>query len=261
MRIKVTLEPTRQEFTLPVNYMYPLSAVVYKIFSSGSEEVAKWLHEEGFKDSSGKNLKLFNFSQLKFEKYQIQQDSIRCYGNCSFVMSSPVETELIETFVQGIFRCQEISIGNRKYSSYFRIKEVEIQKPMEFSNECIFRTMTPITVSTIGIHNEKPSIHYIFPNEEAFTEGIVKNLLKKYKMVKGSDYTGELNVAVLNPDNTRSKLITIKESTAEETKVKGFLIDINVNAEPLMMQVLYNCGVGEKNSGGWGMLTLLSKGD
>ncbi len=254
MRIKVTLEPTRQEFTLPINYMYPLSAVVYKIFSSGSEEVAKWLHEEGFKDSTGKNLKLFNFAQLSFEKYQIQQDSIRCFGNCSFIMSSPIETELIETFVQGIFRQQEISIGNRTYSSEFRIKEVEIQKPIEFTSECIFRTITPITVSTMIELHGKPSIYYYRPNENGFTEAIRNNLIKKYNMVYGREYDGILEISLPDMENSKSKLIHIKEGTKEETKVKGFLCELDIVAEPDMMKVAYYCGLGEKNSMGFGMI-------
>jgi CRISPR-associated endoribonuclease Cas6 len=257
MRLKVVLEPEKTGYQLPLNYMYPLSAVVYRIFSAGSEEVANRLHNIGYINSHGKGMKLFHFSFLKFERYEKYSEHFKCFGQASFVFSAPVETELIDTFVSGIFNCQEIIIGNRQFVSHFRMKQVEVLKPYEFTNEETFRAITPITVSTMIEMNGKLQPYYIIANEPDYVPALKQNLLEKYEILYGRKFNGELDITLLNPDKAKSKLLWAKEGTKAETKVRGFLLDFKINSTPEMMQIIYNCGIGEKGSMGFGMVEVM----
>ena len=256
MRLEILFEPKANEYILPVNYLYPLSAVVYKIFAAGSESIAKWLHEKGFTDNTGKNLKLFNFSKLVFEKYSINTEFIKCRGNCSFIFSTPVETKLAETFISGIFNLQSFQIGNSRYQSEFVIKGIEIRKPPEFSDEHVFKLITPVSVSTMIEINNKKQIYYFRPEDKSFTEAIRKNLIKKYEMLYRKQYTGNLELALPVGVGYKSKLIHIKEGTPDETRIKGFLTTISIKGEPEIMEVAYYCGIGERNSLGFGMVEI-----
>jgi CRISPR-associated endoribonuclease Cas6 len=257
MRLKISLESVRNEYKLPINYQYPLSAVVYKIFAAGSEQIAEWLHEKGFTDGTGKNLKLFNYSNLLFDWYKINTDSISYKGNCSFLFSTPIETELAEIFVNGLFKLSSFKIGNSKYQNEFSIKSVEMQRMPEFSNEHIFRTLSPVTVSTIIEVNDEKKIYYYRPEDKGFTEAIKSNLIKKYEMVYLKPYTGNLDISIVDGTKPRNKLITIKEGTPEETKIKAFLISLLIKAEPEIMKTAYLCGIGEKGSMGFGMMEII----
>ncbi|TAL66717.1 MAG: CRISPR-associated endoribonuclease Cas6 [Bacteroidetes bacterium] len=258
MRINISLESAKDEYKLPINYLYPLSAVVYKIFATGSESIAKWLHEKGFSDKSGRNLKLFNFSNLVFGKYQINPDFIRCMGSCSFIFSSPIETELIQTFINGIINLQSFQIGNKKYQSEFRISGIQLEKPPQFDDEQIFKTKSPISVSTIIEIKGEKKIYYYRPEDSGFTEAIQKNLIKKYEMIYQKTYNGTIEVSIPKGATPKSKLITIKEGSIEETKIKAFLTTISIKAEPDIMKTAYYCGLGERNSLGFGMLELFN---
>lgn len=51
MRFKINLIQTQNNYSrrLSLNYQYELSAATYRILSSGNEEFAEWLHENGFR--------------------------------------------------------------------------------------------------------------------------------------------------------------------------------------------------------------------
>ena len=77
MRFELTLSANFKACgrRLPINYMYELSAAVYRILASGSEKYAEWLHENGFQLENGKAFKLVTFSRLYPEKYRILRQS------------------------------------------------------------------------------------------------------------------------------------------------------------------------------------------
>jgi CRISPR-associated endoribonuclease Cas6 len=50
------------------------------------------------------------------------------------------------------------------------------------------------------------------------------------------------------------KLITLKEGRSDETKIKGTLAPFRLRAPRELMEVGYECGFGEKNSMGFGMV-------
>ena len=58
----------------------------------------------------------------------------------------------------------------------------------------------------------------------------------------------------------RSKLITIKQGTPEETKVKGYLYEFTVEGPPELIRMGYYAGFGEKNSLGFGCVEIISEG-
>lgn len=261
MRLKIHLETLKPSYFLPINYMYPLSAAVYKIFSAGSEEVGKWLHQDGFRDDSGKPHKLFNFSHIEFEKYFIKSDSILGYGDCYFIVSSPIETELIETFVNGVLRVHNIFIGNHKYSNLFRIKQVEILKTVQFKSNTYYRTLTPITISTMLEIDGKIKIHYYRPDESGFIPAIINNVKKKYHLLNKKYNNVDFDIKVSNIDSVKSKLITIKEGSLEQTKVKAFNLKMNIITEPEIHKLLYYSGIGEKTSMGFGMLDIVENNE
>jgi len=88
------------------------------------------------------------------------------------------------------------------------------------------------------------------------------NLCRKYEALFGSrldagrahfrftldqDYADRKNGKI-------QKLITIKEGRPDETKVKGLLAPFRLEAPVELMEIGYECGFGERNSQGFGMV-------
>lgn len=56
------------------------------------------------------------------------------------------------------------------------------------------------------------------------------------------------------------KLVAIKEGRPDETLVKGTLSPFRLEAPPELQEIGYECGFGEKNSQGFGMVKVDYRG-
>lgn len=66
MRFLIKLFALNYPAVLPLNYQYPLSAVIYKILRRADQEYASFLHETGYRAANSlKSFKLFTFSDIK----------------------------------------------------------------------------------------------------------------------------------------------------------------------------------------------------
>jgi len=89
-----------------------------------------------------------------------------------------------------------------------------------------------------------------------------KNLLAKYEIIFGRLPEDDRLEFVIDADYLArrggpekvSKLITIKEGTAEETRIKAFECPFTLTGNPELMGVAWECGVGDHNSMGCGMV-------
>src|SRR5690554_4883241 len=129
MRFKIILHKISGN-QIPINYQYPLSAVIYKILAKGNTEYAQFLHETGY----GKGFKLLSFSQLnvpfrieRFDKIEGigKKDRMRLLGDeASFQIAFHLP-QAMENFVKGLFQSEQIDIADKKSKVSFSVKSVE----------------------------------------------------------------------------------------------------------------------------------------
>lgn len=253
MRLKIFLDPENNHFVLPINYHYQLSSAIYKIFRNGSREVASWLHDFGYKDEKGRTLKLFNFSNLHFDRYTLEKNLINCFGATTLVFSSPLETKLVKVFIDGIFKEPLVRLRFQYGTLNFRIKTIEIQEDLLTNDIQTYSLISPATISVQSNSNGKKRIKYLNPSDEEFSFRLSNNLKKKFKILNNIEYNGDILINI-NSNNIKSKLITIKEGSPQEIKVKGYLFDFQMKAQQEIHRIAYFCGIGEKNSLGFGMI-------
>lgn len=261
MRLKIILKPIDLNYEIPSHYQYPLSAAIYKIFNSSSDEFSDFLHNQGYIAPNGKPYKLFNFSNLVLKNFKISYGVIYGSGNIHFYFSTPLKDSILEHLIRGFMVTNFITISNNAISSKFKvIKVIKIKEP-SFSNYMYFKALTPITVSEIKLYNGKNSVYYIKAFEDNFDNCIKNNLLNKFELIHKNPYEGTLQVETdknfIESHNERSysKLIKIKENKANEMSIKGFTVPLMIRAEnPEIIKTAYDTGIGEKNSLGFGML-------
>jgi CRISPR-associated endoribonuclease Cas6 len=82
--------------------------------------------------------------------------------------------------------------------------------------------------------------------------------MHKYEAFYGKQYVGNLNFAfrVLNGD-PKPVLIRIKTGTLEETRIKGYMCRFVIGLPEVLMKLMYESGIGEKGSLGFGMVKLI----
>lgn len=268
MRIKLTIQPIEPKCIIPINYQYPLSAAIYSILNSSSPEYAEFLHEKGYISPNGKPLKLFTFSRIWCPAIKRIDATlvIKHRSNCYFQIASPMLEDFVQNFVIGLFQQQQIEIGSPHAIGRFVIAQVETLPEPEFKSEMKFRCLSPIVASAKHEHKGKETTYYIRPDDPQLDDAIRKNLIQKYNTIFQHPPGNDLLNILLDEQYVQrkggfdkiSKLITFKEGDErDETRVKSFLCPLALKGSIELMRTAYDCGIGEKNSQGFGMIEVV----
>lgn len=254
MTIELNLEPETYNYQIPLNYQYPLSAAIYKLIATSSQEFANWLHEIGYKSGKGKPYKMFTFSKLntnQINKDYLAKNILKSDGNLRFYFASPVNDKIILNFIQGAMQNGKIKIGAVDLpQTEFTIKSINMLPIITYENTHIYRTISPICVSNFN----KGKVEYIFPNNEQIEAKLVNNLKEKYKILYEKDFNQNLQVEIIDKSQFKQKNIIIKENTESQGRIKAFETHIRINTTAEMHKIAQECGIGERNSMGFGMI-------
>lgn len=264
MRLKLTLQPDTNRPAVPVNYQYPLSAAIYKILAQASPDYAAWLHNHGYRSPAERLLKLFTFSKLNLPSVDFVKGALVARDDrpWQLLVSSPMADDFVQHFVLGLFQNQKLEIGGKGAVGRFLIEQVEALAPPVFVSPMRFMTLSPIVVSTKREHKGKLQPYYYRPNDTDLSAAVRQNLLEKYQTIYGTASQGDALDFVIDGDYMArrggaekvSKLLVIKEGAPEETRIKGFQCPFVLLGNAELMQVAWECGVGDHNSMGCGMV-------
>ncbi|MFB9055354.1 CRISPR-associated endoribonuclease Cas6 [Mariniflexile ostreae] len=261
MRFKLLLVSKNSNPTIPINYQYPLSAAIYKILQKADVDYATFLHEEGYVVDDGlKHFKLFTFSDLNC-RFKIKGDRMLINSAVELVVSFHLP-EAAQHFVKGLFLSQDIDIADKKSKATFKVNSVEaMSDPFSVIENKVNNTIAvrPISACVAGIKNDKDDYDFMPPTDERFALCIQYNWEQKLKALKIPFNENELKVAI-NLKNTKpkSRLITIKAFTKQQTRIKGYLnFDMEFTGSQEQLQVIYNAGAGLYNALGMGCLELI----
>lgn len=248
MRIQILAE-VGNGMTLSINYNHLLVGAIYRFLAGSNPEYADFLHREGYKVAE-KRFKLFTFSQLMAKRRYIKGQQIHFQSTLTWFISSPIEqflSHLSDTLLaEGI-----LSIG----SSRLKIKDVKVPRVPCFESEMAFRCLSPIVMSTVRITDGQQRTHYCLPDDPELSELIRQNLIRKYEAIHGSIPQDDTFSFRFDDDYIRRKQGRVTRLVDfKGIKVRGILCPFRVSGNPALIQVGYECGFGDKNSAGFGMV-------
>lgn len=248
MRIKI-LADVGDGITLPINYNHLLTGVIYRFLAESNPEYAAFLHNEGY-GAEQKRFKLFTFSQLMAERRRITGDRIHFGSTLTWSVSSPVET-FLSHFADTLLSEGSLTLGRHR----LQIRDVAIPRIPRFQSEMHFRCVSPIVMSTVRDRDGKRGMHYCLPDDPALSELVRQNLIRKYEVIHSrfpSDDTFTLRFDenyIAKKQGRVTRLIDYKG-----IKVRGILCPLRVSGSRELIQTGYECGFGDKNSAGFGMV-------
>ncbi len=262
MRLRIVAKG-REGFFVPYNYQYQLHAAIYGLIARSSEKYARFLHDTGFIDEN-KNLKLFTFSKLMMPNRTPNKNGFSDVKQIELMFSTPIEKSM-EHLVLGIFSEQLLELNFRSNKAVYHIEHVESLPLISFSEQMKFVCLSPIAVS--GKSEQFTGKHYLDytkPEErEQFITQLKKNLFRKYRMVNNKEYEGnddfefnfDLNYLIKKKGKI-SKNIRFKQeqSTGKAIYIRAMEAPFTIKADPELIKIGYECGFGENNSAGFGMV-------
>ncbi|PRY48844.1 CRISPR-associated Cas6 family protein [Arcticibacter pallidicorallinus] len=255
MRFLITLSPNPGKTFLPYSYQYALSGVIYKKLALADEQYASFLHERGYSQiESNKHFKLFTYSNLKGD-FCIEHNSLRLQSKELSFQLSCYMPKFAEHLIKGVFINQEVSIGGVGATARFVVQQVSLlPNPTPIDDSLHTVILKPISPLVVGEKNERGYYNYLSPLDANFIPLLKNNLREKIRAIGGDPTSDRLEVGLnLFPDRLRSRLVTIKENTQEESKVRGFYgFELVVKGTGKVINILMDCGLGMLNGMGFG---------
>lgn len=256
MRLRITIT-NNEGLYIPINYQYPLSAAIYKILAKGDGEYAKFLHEQGYGQGHHR-FKLFTFSQLNVP-FKIVGDRLKLNSNeASFTVSFYLP-QALESFVKGLFQSEVICIADKQTKVNFKVKSVESLPNILASykdNEIINKQLQVLSPIVAGIKNDKGNYDFLSLEDPRFIDSLIYNWRSKIATIfdEETSTSALLMLDVISMKQAaKSRLITIKADTPEQTKIKGWMnFGLQVTGEKRFVELLLNSGIGLYNSMGMG---------
>lgn len=250
MRIKIIAD-VGEGLTLPISYNHLLVGVIYRFLNVSNPEYAAFLHDEGYV-AAQKRFKLFTFSQLMAKRRRISTGQIHFGSAVAWYVSSPVETFLLH-FADTLLTEGCLSLGAHQ----LQIKDVSAPRMPLFTSKMEFRCLSPIVMTTVRQHNGKPSMYYCLPGDPAFSALIRQNLIRKHEAIYDrAPHDDTLNFAfderyLQKRQGRATRLVDYKG-----IKIKGVMSPCRVSGSVPLIQTGYECGFGDKNSAGFGMVEI-----
>lgn len=225
--------------------------MVYTILERSDSTFSSFLHNRGY-EFEGRHFKLFTFSQILFEKKRVEKDRIINLGErVEWLISSPKD-EFVQHFVDGLFERPKAMLAENTIVP----ERVETVARPEFTGCDRFTCLSPITISTKVERNDSLHLRYLSIDEVAFAEKIKDNLTRKYRLLYGKppddgDFTMEFGRDYIKANKKVSRLIKFKG-----IDIRGYMLPFVLKGVPELIKIGYECGFGDKNSLGFGMVKM-----
>jgi CRISPR-associated endoribonuclease Cas6 len=238
-----------------MDYQYYLSAWIYKVIGKADPEFSNFLHTEGYTTGT-KQFKLFNYSPLDFgrptlwkEKTLFEIHAEQLSLSVSFHLA-----EAAEKFIIGLFNNQEVYVGDQFNGLDLVVRQVERLSEPVLTETMNYRSGSPVVISLKD--DDSKYAQYLAPTDDKYVDLLWQNLLNKYNSIPNAGtLPEEINFRFKLQSALKSKLITIKPYTSEQSKVRGFVFDFTLTCPVEIHQLILSCGIGEKNSMGFGWVT------
>jgi CRISPR-associated endoribonuclease Cas6 len=256
------------EKQFPLNYNYPLSAIIYKLLRFGSKDFSSFLHDIGFK-LDGKTYKLFSFG-IKFnDKVRANRTHLLLSDDKVFLyVTSPLVDDFLKNLVVGSFLNENIPLFTNGTKTLLRIEQIELVPAPIFSDEMKFFPISPIVMGTKVEIGDKLKPYYLRYDDDLdeIKRIFNSNLRNKYELINGSEYLGEdldfnWDTGFVNERLQRNKYVT----KLINNRIRGKIIQIKAIDIPFtlkgnsdLIKIGYESGFGSQNSLGCGLFEVKS---
>ena len=234
---------TAPKIILPVSYRHLIHGMIYRALSVDARFSAH-LHNRGH--AGGKRVfKHFTFGQLE-GRYRVQEGWIIFAGKAALEIRSS-DAQLMEMLTQQLFAGRRIRLGENS---------VEIADSTMTDRHLLVLDTEIRMRSPAAAHITLPDGHTRFfsPDEDAYYAALVRNAERKWSSLGGAE---ERFVLQITPKE--NEVFKKQVSRFKHTCITGWQGVFRLSGAPEVLDMLYQLGLGEKSSQGFGMFDAVEK--
>lgn len=244
----ITFSFTSTEFSsirLPSANLHLFQSMLYSFLSP---EKAAQIHDEGF-DSNGRKMKLFAMSwPVASSRPQFGEDTIIFPLPLKLTVSTPIR-ELAAEFSGGALSRDDIRIGN----NHLICSGIEKHEHKINADTMIITTLSPVTCYTSLERNGRQYTKYFSPYDNEFQDSIHFNLIRKFKLLYPDINAPDDSFRIIPIGKPKERISMFEKGGL--FPVKGWWGKFKLEGNKDILQIAADCGIGSKNSSGWGCIT------
>ena len=235
----------RSSIRLPSANLHLFQSMLYSLLPPGQ---AGSLHDEGF-NSDGRRMKLFAMSwPSSSSRPQFGESTVVFPLPVTLTVTTPLN-ELTAGFSGGALSAGTLRIGNNTVTC----SRVETQQQTAKTDSIIIDTLSPITCYETSEHDGRNYTRYFTPEDEQFQSSIHSNLLRKFNLLHPDENITGGNFKITPLGKVRERVSMFEKGG--KFPVKGWWGRFKIEGRKELLQTALDCGLGSKNSSGWGCIT------
>ncbi len=245
MRIEITFRGKEKTIALPFRYPELVQGMIYRHLPAHHAEK---LHNQGFLHGK-RRFKLFTFSRILGEtirKPPLEKHQLIFRSPIRLLIASPIEW-LLPEFAEALLRSERILLGSQS----LWVEKISVYQPVEIQPPLRLKMLSPVTIySTVQTATGKKKTYYYSPREAEFSELLTENARKKLALLYRTESRASFTLTPVS--RPREHPIIYKG-----TLVKAYSGIFEATGDAELLRVTYECGLGSKNSQGFGMWEVL----
>lgn len=238
--------PETSSVRLPSANLHLFQSMLYSLLPL---DMAAKIHNEGF-NSDGRKMKLFAMSwPVASARPQFGENTIILPLPLKLTVSTPIN-ELVTGFTAGAMTNNDIRIGN----NHLICSGIEKQECKIDLDTAIIKTLSPVTCYASIERNGRNYTKYFGPNDNEFQKGIHFNLMRKLRLLYPDKDTPSENFTITPIGQVKERVSMFEKGGL--FPIKGWWGKFKLEGSREILQTAIDCGIGSKNSSGWGCITL-----
>ena len=218
------------------------------LYGNITPELGEFLHDQGFMFEK-RSFNMFTFSRLQ-GRYEMRGDRIVFYPPVSLTISSPFD-RFIHELANTMLQKGDLELAGFKVY----VANIKVLPEVQIEDELRINMLSPVVVySTLQTKEGKKKTYYYSPFEAEFTNSLDKNLRKKYEAFFGKEARAR-KLVLETAWRPKERILKYRG-----TIIKGWVGRFVLNGNKKLLKLGYDCGIGAKNSQGFGMVEVINDG-
>lgn len=228
------------EIVLPLAYRHILQSMLYQALAA-DPAYAQALHASV--SDSGRPFKLYTFSQLQ-GNYTVRDMHI-CFTDQVQLEIRSTDDGLILRWLRALAPGTQLRLGRNTVT----VTRCTVENQIIFDSAVSIRTCSPIVAY---LTHKDGKTEFFSPDEDMFYSLTTANAQRKWKKCFGTEPP---SFSIRPQHSTFRKQVTMYKTTRITAWDGSFVLE----STPEMLTMLYNLGLGAKNSQGFGMFSCIPK--
>ncbi len=217
---------------------------------------------KGYEHNTANGEGLYHFSGLKGQT-RVSRHGLNYFSNrVTLVLSSP-DKKFVDFFIRNLFGQHLIEVGGLILSP----EMVETEQMPNFQEETKYICISPLVLTLRG--EEEMAKEFILPDSDAFSDLLYDSTMGrmersgffspeeianfyKFQIVPDRDYIAK----IYQEAKKFARIYTINQPDHSKLEVRGYTLPFALYAHPKVQQFVFECGLGEATTYGYGMIDL-----